>query len=101
MARTISAVSPRAGVVRTLDDLAALGADECSKLYANGATPRVPDLDGDLVGRMLVVPWAWRFVAGPLRAWARSRFSRRTRFYDDRDVVALICRSNPFGVVVW
>ena len=72
MAQTIS-VAPRPGVVRTLDDLAALGAAECLELYRSGTTPRVADLDGDLVGRMLVAPWAWAFVAGPLRSWARSK----------------------------
>jgi hypothetical protein len=74
MVSTIGAVASPAGVVRTLDDLAALGAAECLQLYRSAATPRVSDLDGDLVGRMLAVPWAWRFVAGPLRSWARSRF---------------------------
>src|SRR5262249_17171372 len=74
MVQTISVSPSGVGVVRTLDDLAALDAAESLKLYRNAVTPRVPDLDGDLVGRMLAVPWGWRFMAGPLRSWARSRF---------------------------
>jgi hypothetical protein len=64
-----STLSP---VVRTLDDLAALDAAACLELYRSASAPRVADLDGDLVGRMLAVPWAPALVAKPLRAWARS-----------------------------
>jgi hypothetical protein len=59
-------------VAQSLDELAALGPAECLELYRAGTAPRVADLDGDLVGRMLAVPWAPAFVAAPLRAWARS-----------------------------
>jgi hypothetical protein len=63
--------APRVEVVSSLDDLARLGPAACLRLYEAGRTPRVADLDGDLVGRMLAVRHAGPF-AGLLRAWARS-----------------------------
>ena len=56
-----------------LDELSTLDGEQCLTLYRGGRTPQVADLDGDLIGRMLIVPWAPSFLAAPLRAWARSR----------------------------
>src|SRR5687768_3576621 len=41
---------------KTLDDLARLGTRELEALYAAAKAPRVEDLDGALVGRMLAMP---------------------------------------------
>src|SRR2546428_10944430 len=40
----------------SLDDLAAMGPDDLMDLYRQARTPKLEDLDGKLVGRMLAVP---------------------------------------------
>jgi hypothetical protein len=47
-------------VPQRLDDLLALDTDTLAKLYAQAKVPRVPELSGDLRGRML----AWSSVTG-------------------------------------
>ncbi len=70
-----SKTGARATFVRTLDDLARLGARELRELYAAGSVPdSIAALDGDLVGRMLAVVRLDR--GAPLRviaAGARAR----------------------------
>jgi hypothetical protein len=59
----------------TLDDLAALTADEAHGIYAAAATPTIAEVTGDLRGRMLVFNGMGRgLLARALRAFARWRF---------------------------
>jgi hypothetical protein len=59
--------------IRTLDDLAALAPDELMDLYKRARTPKLGDLDGKLVGRMLAIPKAQEpHIAKLLRDFARS-----------------------------
>jgi hypothetical protein len=59
----------------TLDDLAALTADEAHGIYAAAATPTIAEVTGDLRGRMLAFNGLGRgLLARALRAFARWRF---------------------------
>ena len=60
--------------VRTLDDLAALTADEARALYETARAPRLTGVRGDLRGRMLALEGTrGGWVARALRAFARLR----------------------------
>jgi hypothetical protein len=59
--------------VRSLDDLAALRCPALAELYARAVVPTVPDLNGDLRGRMLAVRGAGRLLFGLLGAFAAWR----------------------------
>lgn len=59
--------------VRDLDDLLALDAATLERLYREAETPEIGDLDGDLVGRMLVGPAASPGFADVMRRLARWR----------------------------
>src|ERR1044071_7896534 len=72
-ASSARAVEPEGEGPRTLGDLAALGAGALEALYRAGTTPRVKDLDGDLVGRMLAIPKLPRLLGRPLRRFAGWR----------------------------
>src|SRR5205085_1022413 len=63
---TITTAASRATAL-SLDDLSRLDCAACLEAYCGARTPRVADLDGDLVGRMLAVP-----RSGPLAAPLRS-----------------------------
>ena len=59
----------------TLDDLAAMTADELHQVYAACATPTIAEVSGDLRGRMLAFNGLGRgLLARALRAFARWRF---------------------------
>lgn len=71
----------------TLDDLAAMGADELMVLYRSGRTPDLADLDGRLNGRLLAVPrvqephvqaWLERFARSGLFPWQGKTFEHET-----------------------
>jgi hypothetical protein len=55
-----SGTSESVAVPQRLDELLALDTDTLAKLYAQAKVPRLPDLSGDLRGRML----AWSAVTG-------------------------------------
>lgn len=59
--------------VRSLDDLAALSCPALAELYAHAAIPTLPDLNGDLRGRMLAVRGAGRLLFALLRGFAAWR----------------------------
>lgn len=58
---------------RSLDELARLDALTLRELYERAAVPAVPELDGDLRGRMLAVRGAGRVWFSLLRAFAAWR----------------------------
>jgi hypothetical protein len=71
----------------TLDDLAKLAPDELMGLYRRAKTPRLADLDGKLVGRMLAAPraqephvrrWLDRFAKSGLFPWQGKTFEHET-----------------------
>jgi len=65
---------PRVSAPRSLDDLAALDADQLMKMYVDARTPRIEDLDGKLTGRMLAVPKLQKpSVAKAIEKFSRSR----------------------------
>lgn len=59
---------------RSLDALARLDALTLRALYERAAVPAVPELDGDLKGRMLAVRGAGRIWFALLRAFAAWRY---------------------------
>lgn len=61
---------------RTLDDLAALGPEGLERLYHEARAPKVSDMEGRLVGRMLALPalHSLPVMPGLLRWYARSPF---------------------------
>lgn len=65
-----------ASAPKTLDELSALSADELASLYKKARTPRVEDLEGPLLGRMLAVPPAGVIpgLSGLLKRYSVSRF---------------------------
>lgn len=58
---------------QSLDELAALRAPRLLELYRDAAVPAVPELDGDLRGRMLAVRGSGRIWFALLRAFAAWR----------------------------
>jgi len=76
---------------RSLDDLAALKPAALAVLYRSAVTPSVPDLNGDLVGRMLAAPvspgWMFgllrRFAAWTLFPWRGKSFTSRDASHGD------------------
>jgi hypothetical protein len=56
----------------TLDDLLALDAATLESLYRSARVPRIPDVKGDLRGRMLAVLPLPPALAGAVRAFAAS-----------------------------
>ena len=76
---------------RSLDDLGALKPAALAALYRSAVTPTVPDLNGDLVGRMLAVPvlpgWMFglvrRFAAWTLFPWRGKSFTSREAGHGD------------------
>ena len=73
--------------VQSLDELAALPAPRLLELYRSAAVPAVPDLDGDLRGRMLAVRGAGRLWFGLLRAFAAWRhFPWRGKSFASRTI---------------
>jgi hypothetical protein len=63
-----------AGVPQTLDDLAALSADELLEVYRAATTPVLAEVEGDLVGRMLALNGTGHgLLARALRAFAAWR----------------------------
>ncbi len=71
----------------SLDDLAKIGPDGLMELYKTASTPRLEDLDGKLVGRMLAVPLLQqpnvkrlieRFSRSGLFPWQGKTFSHET-----------------------
>src|SRR5947209_19553376 len=64
-----SVVPPFSG---TLDDLLALDAPALEALYRAARAPRIPDVEGDLRGRMLAVVDLPPALAGAVRALASS-----------------------------
>jgi hypothetical protein len=82
---TVPGPVPLAGP-RSLDDLAALRPDALAHLYRAARTPAVPELDGDLVGRMLAVPVLPRWMFGALRRFAAwTSFPWRGKSFRARD----------------
>lgn len=78
----VSAAPPFAAAPERLDELLALDAPQLAALYATATTPRLPDLSGDLRGRLL----AWAALPRPidlaLRAMQRSdRFPWRGKTF--------------------
>ena len=68
----VTTVFPETGP-RTLDDLAALSADELLALYRRARVPSLPALKGDMIGRMLAVQGAGGRVRAALRRFAAWR----------------------------
>lgn len=71
---------------RSLEDLLYLGPDDLAHLYRTARTPRIPDLDGDLRGRLLALPRAGRSLASFVRtlgAW--DRFPWRGKSFRSTD----------------
>ncbi len=64
---------PARPLVRDLDDLLALDAPALERLYREASTPAIGDLDGDLIGRMLVGPSAPPALADVMRRLAKWR----------------------------
>lgn len=60
---------------RTLDELSELSAEALAALYKKAKTPRVEDLDGPLLGRLLAVPAAEAIpgLPGLIKRFSRSR----------------------------
>ena len=58
--------------VRSVTDLLRLDPSECDALYRSGRVPRIGDVRGDLVGRMLVSPVVSEPVADVVRGLARA-----------------------------
>ena len=60
--------------VATLDDLAALTAEQLRAVYCAATAPRFADLDGDFLGRMLALaglrPGFWQRLLRRFAAWA-------------------------------
>jgi hypothetical protein len=83
------APSSRAGAVegpRTLDDLALMPPEALARLYRSALTPSVPTLNGDLVGRMLVIPALPAWMGGLMRRFAAwTRFPWRGKSFSSRD----------------
>src|SRR4051812_39445327 len=85
--RTGAATQPGSiPIPRKLDELLALGPDTLRQLYQGASVPRLPDLTGDLRGRML----AWDGVRGAgalaIRALAsRERFPWRGKSFAHHD----------------
>jgi hypothetical protein len=72
---------------RSLDDLAALDAKTLLVLYRRAETPEVPELDGNLRGRMLAVQGTGRLWFALLRAFAAWRhFPWRGKSFSSRTV---------------
>ncbi len=82
-----SAAEAPLAIPRRLDELLALDVPTLGRLYAGASVPRLPELSGDLRGRML----AWRALSGPVAATVRaiastSRFPWRGKsFHHDSD----------------
>ena len=57
-----------------LDDLLRADAETLRNLYAEGSTPKIADLSGDLRGRMLALVAAPRWLFWWAELWARTRF---------------------------
>ncbi len=75
--------------IRGLDELLALDVDALEDLYCNATTPKVDDLKGDLVGRMLVSPAANPAVADVMRSLASaSWFPWKGKTFAPRDASA-------------
>src|SRR2546428_5984204 len=81
------ATAGRATSPHTLDDLAKIDPDGLMALYQSARTPRLEDLDGKLVGRMLAVPrlqqphvkrFLDRFARSGLFPWQGKTFSHET-----------------------
>lgn len=81
------ATTGRATGPHTLDDLAKIDPDGLMALYKSARTPRLEDLDGKLVGRMLAVPrlqqpnvkrFLDRFARSGLFPWQGKTFSHET-----------------------
>jgi len=53
---------------RSLDDLLYLGPEDLAHLYRTAETPRISDLDGDLRGRLVALPFAGKSLAPFVRA---------------------------------
>jgi hypothetical protein len=73
VSESISVQSQALAQPRSLDDLARLDALKLRELYRRAAVPAVPELDGDLKGRMLAVRGAGRIWFALLRAFAAWR----------------------------
>ena len=58
-------------VPASVDGLLDLSADELHTLYVNARVPRIGDVSGDLVGRMLAIDLVPPRVNAAARAWAR------------------------------
>jgi hypothetical protein len=68
------ALADMAAAPRSLDDLAALTADQLFAIYAAAAVPTLAEVSGDLTGRMLAFAGLGRgWLARALRAFARWR----------------------------
>ncbi len=65
--------SAHEGAALTLDGLLDLGCDALQKLYEGARVPRIPDVRGDLRGRMLAWPALKPPVSTAIRAFAGSR----------------------------
>src|SRR5688572_26929833 len=84
--RSGAAAASSVPIPRKLDELLALGPDTLRQLYEGASVPRLPDLTGDLRGRML----AWHGVRGAgalaIRALAsRQRFPWRGKSFAHQD----------------
>jgi hypothetical protein len=72
--------------VRNLDDLAEAGEARLTQLYASAAVPKLQDVDGPLVGRMLdihilpasVTPFVRSLAAEPWFPWKGKTFTPRS-----------------------
>ena len=82
MAEVKRAIGPR-----SLDELAEMGPDDLMELYRRARTPKLEDLDGKLVGRMLAVPriqephvkkFLDRFARSGLFPWQGKTFTHET-----------------------
>lgn len=72
---------------QSVDDLASLTAPRLLELYRVADVPSVPELDGDLRGRMLAVRGAGRLWFGLLRAFAAWRhFPWRGKSFASRTI---------------
>ena len=72
--RPIPARKPASPRIAMLDGLLARGARELERMYREARTPRIPEVAGDLRGRMLAWPSldAHPAIAGVLRTFAGS-----------------------------
>jgi len=83
MTATTSRIAEPARTFRySLDDLVDLDAPELLRLYEGASVPKVEDLSGDLVGRMLVSPYGGARLARVMRTLARwDRFPWRGKSF--------------------